>query len=281
MRDKPYYSVRTGKNAAGATFDLVMLLKLFKSQFEQLSQGGYFQQSFGYWCVDSNDVPGSLGSDVNGVMMLELHKENLWPILTQCQEYSEDDFFDVVEFLHDNVSKPTDGFFHSYGGCGYHYHSFDREEGQKEFRVRINRLLGAYKVPHELLPDGEVVSKADPGLEDLLKANLSSPEPVRVDARVEAAIAKFRRHRSSFEDRRDALRDLADVLEFLRPRLKSVLTSQDETDLFNIANNFGIRHHNDKQKTDYDESTWLSWIFYYYLATIHAALRLIEKRGKK
>jgi hypothetical protein len=125
-----------------------------------------------------------------------------------------------------------------------------------------------------------VVGQADPGLEDLLKTDLSSPEPVRIDARVQAAIAKFRRHRSSFEDRRDALRDLADVLEFLRPRLKSVLASQDETDLFNIANNFGIRHHNDKQKTDYDESIWLSWIFYYYLATIHAALRLLEKKTK-
>jgi len=126
-----------------------------------------------------------------------------------------------------------------------------------------------------------VVIKADPGLEDLLKADLPGSEPVTIDSRVQAAISKFRRHGSSFEDRRDALRDLADVLEFLRPRLKVVLTSQDESDLFNIANNFGIRHHNEKQKTDYDESIWLSWIFYYYLATIHTALRLIEKREQK
>jgi len=281
MRDRPYYSVRTGKNTTGATFDLAMLLKLFKSQFEQLSESGYFQQSFGYWCIDSQDVPGSLGSDVNGVMMLELHKENLWPILTKCLEYSEDDLFDIIEFLHDNVSRPTDGYFHSYGNCGYHYHSFNKEEGQAEFRACINRLLGAYKVPHELLPNGDLVTKADPGLEDLLKADLPATNPAAIDCRVQAAIVKFRRHRSSLEDRRDALRDLADVLEFLRPRLKAVLTSQDESDLFNIANNFGIRHHNEKQKTDYDESIWLSWIFYYYLATIHAAIRLLEKKERK
>jgi hypothetical protein len=114
----------------------------------------------------------------------------------------------------------------------------------------MNRLLGSYKPPHELLQNGEVASKADPGLENLFKTDLP---------------------------RTDALRDLADVLEFLRPQLKSVLKSQDEADLFNIANNFGIRHHNEKQKTDYDEAIWLSWIFYYYLATIHAAVRLIEK----
>ena len=254
MRDQPYYSVRTGKNTAGATFELAMLLKLFKSLFEQLSENGYFQQSFGYYCVDSRDVPGSLGSDVNGIIMLELHKDNLWPILGKCLEYSEDDLFDVIEFLYDNVSKPTDGYLHSYGGCGYHYSAFNREDGQTEFRTRINRLLGAYKVAQELLPNGEVVTKADPGLEELLNVDLPVTGAARVDSRIHAAIAKFRRHRSSFQDRRDAIRDLADVLEFMRPRLKTVLTTSDEADLFNIANNFGIRHYNQKQKTDYDEA---------------------------
>jgi hypothetical protein len=58
------------------------------------------------------------------------------------------------------------------------------------------------------------------------------------EARVGAAIQKFRRHRSSIEDRRDAVRDLADVLEFLRPKLKETLLSKDEQDLFNIAKQF-------------------------------------------
>jgi hypothetical protein len=70
---------------------------------------------------------------------------------------------------------------------------------------------------------------------------------------------------------------LADVLESLRPRLKSVISSRDEGDLFNIANNFGIRHKNDRQKTKYDENLWLSWMFYFYLATLHLAIRRLEK----
>lgn len=79
------------------------------------------------------------------------------------------------------------------------------------------------------------------------------------------------------EDRKDSLRELADVLEYLRPEIKKVLDAKDENDLFNIANNFGIRHHNSQQKVDYDKSIWYSWMFHYYLATIHAALRLIAK----
>ena len=102
-------------------------------------------------------------------------------------------------------------------------------------------------------------------------------DPDNVESRVNSAVLKFRRYRSSIDDRRDAIRDLADVLEFLRPKLKLVITKSDEGDLFNIANNFGIRHHNESQKTDYDRAIWHSWLFYYYLATIHATLRLIEK----
>jgi hypothetical protein len=48
------------------------------------------------------------------------------------------------------------------------------------------------------------------------------------------------------------VRDLADVLEYLRPNVQTLLTSKDENDLFNLANNFGIRHHNDRQKTNCD-----------------------------
>ena len=74
---------------------------------------------------------------------------------------------------------------------------------------------------------------------------------------------------------------MADVLEFLRADAKEVLNSDDERDLFKLANNFGIRHHKQGQKTDYDQAIWLSWIFYYYLATIHACVRLIEKAKSK
>lgn len=70
------------------------------------------------------------------------------------------------------------------------------------------------------------------------------------------------------------------MLEYLRPKVKELLTKPDENDLFNIANNFGIRHHNDKQRTAYDMALWLSWMFYFYLATLHVVLRKIDSDQK-
>jgi len=111
----------------------------------------------------------------------------------------------------------------------------------------------------------------------LFEAPLPAADPDNIEGRIEAARRKFRRYRSSLDERRDAIRDLVDVLEYLRPQLRGVLTSKDEADLFNLANNFGIRHHNQLQKVHYDRAIWYSWLFYYYLATIHAVLRLVTK----
>jgi hypothetical protein len=114
-------------------------------------------------------------------------------------------------------------------------------------------------------------------LENLFTASLPTNDPDNVEQRVQSAILKFRRYRSSLDERRDAIRDLADVLEFLRPQVKTVISKKDESDLFVLANQFGIRHHNEQQKQDYDKAIWYSWMFYYYLVTIYACLRLIKK----
>ena len=66
------------------------------------------------------------------------------------------------------------------------------------------------------------------------------------------------------------VRDLADVLEYIRKQVKVVLLKKDESELFDLANNFGIRHFNETQKLEYDRAVWLSWMFYHYPATIHA-----------
>ena len=276
-RRTPYYSVRTGKNPFAAGFDLDTLRDLFRTQFIYFEDEGYFQEALGFNCVDQGFIPGTLGHDLEGALLLQLRKRNLTPIRSKIAGYSEEDLFDVVEFLYDHCSKPVERTYHNWSECGWHCSSFDREPGRAEYRERMNKLLVLYGKGYELSVAGEMLSLADDGLSGLVEAPLPKVDPENVAARVAAAQTKFRRYRSSMDERRDAVRDLADVLEYLRPQLKSVLTRKDESDLFEIANNFGIRHHKVGQRTDYDKPIWYSWLFYYYLATIHAAVRLIDK----
>lgn len=240
---------------------------------------GYFQEAFGYECVDAGIVAGTLGEDLNGSILLSLGKEHIWPLEDRIEYFSEDDLFDVIEFLYDNVSKPVDGHYHSFANCGTHYSTFNGPEGQAEFRSALNPVLKIYSDGFELSGRGEILHLPAPGMASLMDARLTDHDPHNVEQRVYAATDRFRRHGASLDDRKHALRDLADVLEYLRPNLKKILSSKDEGDLFNLANNFGIRHHNDRQQTDYDRSVWYDWMFYYYLATIHAFTKLSQKHA--
>lgn len=117
--------------------------------------------------------------------------------------------------------------------------------------------------------------QVEAGFEPIFGADVPLDD-TNVVSRIDSAVLAYRRHGATAEQRRQAVRDLADVLEYLRPQVATFLTRKDEGDLFNIANNFGLRHHNDRQKTGYDAALWLSWMFYFYLATIHVVLRKMK-----
>lgn len=274
MTDHTFYSIRTGLNKNRDGFSLDDLKELFHRVYGNLSEAGYFDENFGYWCVDADHIPGKV-HDIELEIFLKIRKKDLWPIHDHIQQYTEDDLFDIIEFLYMHVSKPIDGTYHNYNNCGMHWETFNKSEGQKEFRAKINDVLAMYVGQFELSEKGEILSKPEVGFEKIFEADIPSNEKSVTD-RMNSAILQYRRHGSTLDDRRQAVRDLADVLEYLRPKVKSILTKQDEKDLFNIANNFGVRHHNEKQKTNYDAALWFSWMFYYYLATIHVLLRKIE-----
>jgi len=150
-----------------------------------------------------------------------------------------------------------------------HWTQFDRPAGRQEYRERLNVLLGRYGSGYELSDQGEILQIGPRGMNSLHSASL--PEaPSNVANKVQAAVNRFRRYGSSIADRHSAVRDLADVLEYIRKQVKVVLLKKDESELFDLANNFGIRHFNETQKLEYDRAVWLSWMFYHYPATIHA-----------
>jgi len=198
-------------------------------------------------------------------------------------DITEDHVFDVLEFLYDHVSKPGEwGMMTSDTGYNYYdYESYDDTAGQAEFREEANRFLCDFKTGFELTADGLILALGTGGIEHILEAEIEPYDEINVDRKVRDAIQKWRNRNLDIKERRQAIRELADVFEWLRKskKLEKILKRKDESALFDIANNFAIRHHNPKQKRDYDESIWYSWILHFYLATYHAVIRLLKREA--
>jgi len=277
MKKREYYSIRTGKNPDGKVLSLEVANRLIRDIYLDLVRQGFFDEYFGFHCVDLDFIPGKLGYDTEARVFKALKKDNLYPFKDKFLEYSEDDLFDVIEYLFDNVSKPISGDYHNWNDCGMHWKEFDKNEGEKIFCNYINEILIDYSDSYQLSNNGEILLVGEEGLKEIFNAKIETDDPENIDKKIHSAIRKFRYHRSSIDERRNAVRELFDVLEYLKSRTKDILFKKDESDLFNIANNFGIRHHNSKQKTNYDEVIWLSWMFYFCLSTIYAYINLIKK----
>ena len=153
LEDRRYYSIRTGKHPLGSQLDINLMLRLFANLYNELTEKGYFQEAFGYECIDLGDVPGEVSPDVNAYFILKLRKDKLWPISENYTNYDESDLFDVIELLYDHISKPLSGMYHEYADCGWHYNTFDKEAGRIRYRSRINELLRDYHVGYELSLD--------------------------------------------------------------------------------------------------------------------------------
>jgi hypothetical protein len=182
------------------------------------------------------------------------------------EHWDADTMFDVIEVVHDLVSKPISGREHTYNDCGWHYDTFNRTDGQLEVRKEMNRVLRLSDPAYEIDGHGQIVEAAPEEFRQLLSAPVPPGTPHDlITSRIDAAVQEFQARGVTLDGRRHAVRDLADVLEALRPDIKEHMLSKDEGALFDLANNFALRHNTRKQRGDYDKVTWLRWAFYVYL----------------
>jgi hypothetical protein len=281
-----YYKQRlAGPDGQPPRLPLDKIGKMLSALYLRARETQWFDELFGKNCVDDRDqyLQGKAGSDPDGFIFSQTWVENATPIEERLQSrVDETTLFTLIEFLYDHVSfgiEDSKAHRHDYLSCGWHYENYAKAEAQATWRREVNAIIGYYGEGFQLNEAGEVERTMDaPGLRDLLTAPLPKGADAKMTvAKVDEAIRKFRSGKSRFKDRQDAIRELADVLEFLRPKAKLQLLSDDEKDLYKIANNYGIRHHQKNQKTEY-RSAWLSFLFYLYLANIHLLSHLEDPK---
>ncbi len=269
-QDRTYYAQRHGLAEPGDSLDALKGAVL--AAIETLRIEGFFQAQLGYECIDAGFVPGAVGDNV-GARIPYMTGVQFWPLEETLNGLQEFELFTAIEFLHDHAAEPVEWTIHSYNDCGIHVEAGDSIEGQARFRENLNPLLARYREGYELSDSGEVWTTTPFNA----PTEIEALDDTAVDDRVELAMAKFRRYGAEGTDQLDAVRELADVLEYLRSTFQTELPRWDEDRLFEIANQYGIRHHNQKQKTDYDEDIWLSWIYHTYLNAIDLMIKLIKR----
>jgi len=232
-----------------------------------LDSHGYFDEAFGPSCCDARaDRAGA----ARGLFERLLGNETPWQWLPSSDGQDLDHVYDLVEVCLDVVSRPRIRTYHGY--CEeWDYDRFDRPTGRLVYAWRVNAVLAGAGVELRLSDSGEdegrlVHTPLDPrsALPSLVVA---AANPSTERARFEHAIVTFRARHATREDKRDAVKALGDVLEHRRSEVKKLMTRKDEGALFQILNQFDIRHLDQATRDDYDE-LFLDWVYWTLLTSL-------------
>lgn len=237
--------------------------------FARANAKGYSDEAFGFVGVMAGGgnawFAGRLG-DPEEFLLHRLRRTDLWLWLkdpgTRTPSYwDEDVLFDVLEVWHNEVvSLPL-------GRNDSGDYRFDRAAAQANVRMDVNTVLALHTPPMELLESGEVVERPPEDLATLVDEPLPEGLEHQVTEPIRHAVVHFRRRGATVADKRAAVKELVDALEYMRQDLENTFASKDANAIFELANRFHIRHNDRSQKVDYNKEAWLDWTFYVYLAT--------------
>lgn len=266
-----YYSARRGKPSE--PLQQADLFRRFVAIVRELDEQGFWAERFGTDCPDDIGDPPERPNDLLRRLVGRniIDADGPWPLNEhRVVRWQLDDFYDLVEVLHDLASWPGTWDSHNFGGCVGHPGAFSQPCGQAIFRWRVNEALRESDLGVVIADGGEdrgrVVRTIAPATDAIVEAALTT-ESADHGAEVAHAVALFRSRDRDVPTLRSAVVALAGVLESQRKVLKTELLSKDEGALFDIANNFDLRHRDAKQRSDYDP-VFLEWVFSWYLSTI-------------
>lgn len=204
---------------------------------------------------------------------LKSHKIDIQKKLSMSYEeekISTSTMLDFIEFFHERLIDRNEekDIINKWNDITKKFIAFrnNGKECQKKFRDEINFIFHRNNLIYQLNNKGEISKKVPEGFQDLPKSEIQCPDDQK--RKIDEAVKGFYSKDSSVDTKRKACKELADVLEKIRKDLKKTAhLKEDEPNIFNLVNNFGIRHNNNIQKEMGDPIYW-EWSFYMLLNTV-------------
>ncbi|OMQ28578.1 hypothetical protein BK799_29655 [Rhodococcus sp. D-1] len=246
----------------------------FSTFIARWQASGYFGETYPNGCVD---VPDDQEANLTE-KLAELYGRTP-PSVTHSEPdgWSDDEFCDLIELLHDLAARPRNRYYHDFSQCGHHYSDHALRTGQMLYRILVNELLAATGIPVRLATEGEdrgrLITTTDDARTELLQLVAQQPTPQQAK-QVGHAIALYRSRQSTREDKISAIRELMALLEPDRYAvLQGTEAEKDNDSLFRIANTYGIRHNKPTELRDYNIA-FLDWMFWASLAMVQLCKEL-------
>ncbi|GAA3537417.1 hypothetical protein AFL01nite_12120 [Aeromicrobium flavum] len=281
-----YWNARTRPDAPAAMLSMLEVQREWAAEMFEFQRLGFLSRVAPKECVDGEPVPPP-DRKIESEVLRRAGLRIAWP-LTSESPLGVDDFYTLVEVIHDLVARPRLRYDHTYGNCGWHFDDYVPGVGQGIYRWKTNALFAQGDLGLALADSGEDRGRLvrAPGddrdelvLRTLERVSANANQHDDDAAEVRHAIAQFRARGASRLDKRAACVSLSGVLERRRQHLKDNLLKKDEGALFQIANEFAIRHQRADQKADYADD-YLDWVFWVYLSTIELTDRIVESQRK-
>jgi hypothetical protein len=240
-----------------------------------LMSNGAFGNSFPDNCPDGYGVVGTQSYEMGLAIQAEIPGLH-WPIDPESIP-DVPTVMDLSEFAHAHVAKPIARSYHSFFK---HTHlSYEKEEGQREFRERFNRILSRNGLRFQMTEPGIVQRLSPAPLEPLVARAFPPTGDSTLDGLLADAARRF--GDPDADVRRDALEKIWDAWERVKsvahadkkrsvqlvleraasePNFRATLDAE-ARELTRIGNAFRIRH-SETSQTAIESDSHVDYLFY-------------------
>ncbi|MEK4297378.1 hypothetical protein [Paenibacillus sp. FSL R5-0914] len=253
---------------------LVDLNDVFKVILDKLEKEKHFTIFYGEDIGFQGWTPGIVGNNFEAYCLSEIGRRIKSPFHQEKLKYKEVDLFDLIELLYSNIQLESRSALMEHTILN----STEAKEYSKSiFRTQINNQLSRYDLGWELTHEGYIRELVTAEFRDLVDNPIQSGHEERVDSFIRRGIKNFLEYGATQEDKKSALVEIGNGLEFIRKELEKQMPAA-EDDIFHLLNKFYLRHNNKNQNVDYDTEIYYPWMFYTYISTFDAYVKLIQRQ---